>query len=417
MISLPALGMATSCIDMLIGDDGQLLRDVVRAFGKAHIPYERARRMEEAHRLDPDLIQAVGAAGFIQPQVPEDYGGAAQLGPDRPNLVQSAIVQEGLAYFDPSVALLVEVSGGLCGGSILKGGTEAQKQEWLPKLAAGEKVGCFALSDSGHGSDVKAMESRAVEGDGGWSISGSKHWITNGMFGDVTIWYAVTIPGETPDKNRHSAFIALPDGYAGRRGYATAPQRNRAIRASGTAGLSAPAGEDSFWVPREALLDGPYKGGTRRNNGFSLSLAVLDYGRVKIAADAIGMMGRALDESVAYADMRGTFTKKIREHGAVAEMLAEMAELYNQARALVYEVAWETDHNDAIDSQRAALAKNTATGNLKRVADLAVQIHGGAGVAEDCIVSKIQDDAKVYPIFEGTFQINRKVIAQGLYPR
>ena len=404
-------------IDELIGEDGRALRDLVKEFGEANIPYSRSRAMEDAHRLDADLIAAVGKAGFIQPQIPEEYGGAAQLGTDRTDIVKAVIVQDGLAYFDSSVALLVEVSGGLCGGSILKGGTEEQKREWLPRIANGEAVGCFALSETGCGSDAKAMRSHAVEEDGGWRIRGSKHWITNGMFGDLTVWYAVTARGETVEKNRHSAFIALRDGYPGRRGYAAQLQRNRSIRGSGTAGLSPEPGEDGFWVPAEALLDGPYKDGTRRDNSFSLALSVLDYGRLKIAADAVGMMRRALDESIRYAGERETFRRKICEHGAVAEMLAEMKELCTTARDSVYKAAWEADHNVAADSQSAAVVKNVASRSLKRVADLAVQVHGGAGVAEDCIVSRIQDDAKVYPIFEGTLQINRLVIARGLYPR
>lgn len=391
--------------DYFFGEEEQLLRDTVRGFATDEIPLTRARTMAEQHALDPELIQAIGELGLLGVHIPEEYGGSATLNDGYGDRVKGVIVQEELAYRDPSVALFVEVSGGLAGHSILYGGREEQKVELLPKIVTAEQVGCYAITEPGSGSDAGAMRSTALREGDHHLINGRKNFITNGTYGDLAVWFAIT---QKPQGERalHSAFVTLREGYDGHDGYGVKSEENVSVAGSGTSELSA----EDLWVPDTAILNGPYPtGGTYENHGLGLALKVLDDGRLMIAADALGMMRRAIDVSVEYAQERETFGRPLAKHGAMVQYLGEMFELYESARALVYKTAWEADQNGVMNTRDVSIAKNVATANMQRAVDRGVQIHGGYGVSLEYDIAKLLQDQRVYTIFEGTLEINRLV--------
>jgi len=391
-------------IDHILGEQGKAIAHMVEDFARAEITPERSRKMERNHRIDADLIRMIGEQGIIGVQIPKKYGGSSESD-QYGNRTFGVAIQEALAYHDPSVALFVEVSGGLAGNSILCAGNETQKETYLPKIVTAELVSAFALSEPNSGSDAGAAQARVTRVDDQLRLNGTKAWITNGSFADFAIWYAISSMDEA-GKTRLSAYIVKRD-EAERNGYSVRVEDNIGVKASGTSQLIA----TNISLPQDSLLDGPYKDGKNyEHNGLSLALRVLDDGRLHIAADALGMMKRCIDECVRYAHERKTFGQPLAHRQLIQVSIANMCINYEAARKLVYCTAWEADQNGLMNSVKASMAKTFATERMQEVVKEAIQLHGGIGFSEEGPLAKLSRDSVPYSIFEGTNGINRLVI-------
>ena len=363
-------------------------RKVVRDFAEREIaPY--AEEWDRDHTFPVDAVLAMGELGLFGLPFPEEYGGA---GADFTTL---CLAIEELARVDSSMAITLEAGVGLGANPVFRFGTEAQRQAWLPALCAGRALGAFGLTEPGGGSDAGAGKTRAVlEGDE-WVIDGSKAFITNSgtpITSIITIT-AVTGPGEI-------SAITVPAGTPGLT--VEPPYRKMGWHASDTHGLVF----DGCRVPAANLLG-------QRGQGFRNFLAILDDGRVAIAALAVGLAQACLEQSVAYAKERTAFGGPIGRYQAVAFKCADLAVGVENARSLTYKAAWLKDQGRPF-KQAAAMAKLYATELAVTATREATQIFGGYGFMDETPVARFYRDAKVLEIGEGTSEVQRLVISREL---
>ena len=276
-------------------------------------------------------------------------------------------------------------------------GTDAQKAEWLPKLASGEVIGAFCLTEPQAGSEANNLRVRAVEKDGKWVISGSKQFVTNGKRAGVAIVFAVTDPDQ--GKRGLSAFIVPTDTPGFNVG---APEHKLGIRASDTC----PINFDDCAIPAANLLG-------KRGEGLKIALSNLEGGRIGIAAQALGIARAAFNAARAYAKERVQFGKPIQEHQSVANMLADMQTQINAARLLIHHAARMRTEGVPCLSE-ASQAKLYASEMAERVCSDAIQIHGGYGYLQDYPVERHYRDARITQIYEGTSEVQRMVIARNV---
>jgi alkylation response protein AidB-like acyl-CoA dehydrogenase len=309
--------------------------------------------------------------------------------------LEYAVVVEELARVDGSVALGVAAHNSLCVGHILGQGSEAQRQRWLPRLASGEVLGAWALTEPGSGSDAGALRTGARPENGDWVLSGAKNFCTHGSVGAVLVVMARTRAGNGADGV--SAFI-LEQGMPG---LSAVPQAHKlGMRASDTAELFL----QDVRVPGENMLG-------EEGIGFRQAMATLDGGRIGIGALALGMAQGAFEASVKYAAIRHAFGRRLDEHQAIQFKLADMQVQIEAARLLVYRAANLKDQGLPYGKE-SAIAKLYASEMACRVADEAVQIHGGYGFTKEYPVEKYYRDVKLCTIGEGTSEIQRLVIAR-----
>lgn len=332
--------------DKMLGEEGLILMDALRSFAKNEITFERSKKMDENHKIDSDLIKQLGDLGIFAAQIPEKYGGIAE-GDDYGNRVLGTLIQEELAYHDPNIAICVEVSSGLSANCIVTGGNEKQKKLYLPKMASGEIIGAFALSEPNSGSDAGALESKInknvlVDGKSTEEIfvlNGTKQFITNGAYADLVIWFARN------GNNKKDIGAYVVEKF---RGYKVNIENNLGQKATGTSQLSA----QDLLLAEDLLLNGKNeKGKSYKHKGLSLAFKILDDGRLHVAGDALGMMKRAIDESVKYANERETYGKKLKEYQTIQNMMADMKINYEVCRAFVYKVAYESDKNGKVNTK------------------------------------------------------------------
>jgi hypothetical protein len=329
--------------------------------------------------------------GFMGMMVPEVYGGAGL------DMVSYALALEQVAYADASVAVTMSVNNSVACAPILAFGTEEQKRKYLRPLASGEVIGGFMLTEPDAGSDAAAIKTRATKVDGGWRLNGSKAWITSGSVGRYFVCMAVTNP--ELGKKGISSFVLdahQPGVQAG------PPEDKMGLRSSNTVMVAL---EDAF------VADGDILG--QPGDGLKVAFNGLDGGRIGIAAQALGLAQRALDESLSYARTRRTFGKPIGEHQAIQMYLAEMEARVQAARLLTIKAAFLKDQGEPC-SVEAATAKLFATENGSWVCDRAVQIFGGYGFSREYTVERLYRDIRVTTIYEGTSEIQRMVIARDL---
>jgi hypothetical protein len=371
-------------------EDQSAIRDAARDFAMAEIdPGAHAR--DASGEFPRDLLKQLGEMGFLGMTVPEAYGGAGV------DFLSYILALEQVAYADASVAVTMSVNNSVACAPILAFGTEAQKQTYLKPLASGELLGGFMLTEPDAGSDAAALKTRATKVDGGWRLNGAKAWITNGGVGR----YFVTMARTDPDKGKKgiSAFILdadQPGVIMGR------PEDKMGLRSSKTVMVTL---EDAF-VPDDALLG-------RLGDGLKVAFGGLDGGRIGIAAQALGIAQRAMDESVAYAKARFSFGKPIGEHQMIQTYLAEMEARLQAARLLVYRAASLKEAGQSC-TMEAATAKLFTTESAVWICDRAVQIHGGYGYSREYLVERLYRDVRVTTIYEGTSEIQRMVIAREL---
>ena len=371
-------------------EDQIAIRDAARAFAQAEIePGAMAR--DASSEFPKAIIRQLGEMGFMGMSVPEAYGGAGV------DYLSYILALEQIAYADASVAVTMSVNNSVACAPILAFGSEAQKQAYLKPMASGEVIGGFMLTEPDAGSDAAALKTRAVKVDGGWSLTGSKAWITNGGVGKYFVIMAISHPEK--GKKGISAFVLdadTPGVHMGR------PEEKMGLRSSKTVMVSL---EDAF-VPDAALLG-------KGCDGLKIAFHGLDGGRIGIAAQALGIAQRALDESVAYAKTRKTFGKILGEHQAIQTYLAEMTARVQASRLLVYQAATLKDAGRPCTLE-AATAKLFTTESAMWVCDRAVQIHGGYGYSREYVVERLYRDVRVTSIYEGTSEIQRMVIARAL---
>jgi alkylation response protein AidB-like acyl-CoA dehydrogenase len=350
-----------------------------------------ARAWDEAGTFPHAVVRKIGELGLMGIAVPEAYGGAG-LG-----ALATAVVVEEVARHDGSLALTVASHNGLGQGHLLRFGTEAQKQRWLPPLARGEKLAAWALTEPGSGSDAAALRTTAVRRGDGWVLDGTKTFITQGTVGDTFVVLALTDPATR--QHGITAFVL----EKGMKGFTQKAIHDKlGMRSSDTAELHL----DGVEVP-----DGHRLGEV--GEGFVDTLKILDRGRITIGALAVGLHRGALEASRAYALERRTFGKPIAEHQAIGFMLADMATELAASRLLVHRAAALCDAGTPF-TREAAMAKLFASEAAMRATGKAIQIHGGYGYTRDFPVERAFRDAKLCEIGEGTSEVQRMVIARAV---
>ena len=370
------------------------VQKLARAFAHAEIaPY--AADWDQRAYFEPSLVKKLGGLGFLGMMLPEAYDG---LGTDTGTYL---IALEEIAAADASVAVLMSVHNSLPTQMILRYGSDAQKDRFLRKMAHGEILGAFALSEPDAGSDASALSTQAEKDGNSWILNGTKSWVTNGNTAGAILTMARTDKtGARRGARGIGAFIVTPDLP----GFKVGKKEDKlGLRASPTVQLNF----DNMRVPAENLLGDEAQ-------GFVYAMQSLDNGRLGIAAQAIGIARAALEHSVVYAGERKQFGKAIKEFEAIQFKLADMAMRVAASRALLHAAAAAKDRGQNI-RQFSSMAKLMASETAMWVTTQAVQIFGGYGYVKDYPVERLMRDAKVTEIYEGTSEIQRVVIARALY--
>jgi alkylation response protein AidB-like acyl-CoA dehydrogenase len=375
-------------VDFELTAEQQAVRDVARQFADAELGPQIAP-YDERHEFPHAIVAKLGELGFLGALVPPDYGGAGL------DYVSYALVVEELNRGDASVGITMWAHNSLCTNHILTFGSAEQKARYLPRLARGEVLGAWGLTEPGAGSDAAALRTRAEWRDGGWVLNGSKAFITNASVGGVAVVMARSEPVE--GAKGISAFV-LDKGVPGFS--ASRPYRKLGLHASDTAELVL----EDVRVPAESLIGA-------RGQGFAQSLTVLEGGRIAMAAMGVGIAQAALDHAVRYMKQRTAFGRTLAEFNGLQGMVAELATDIDVARLLTLRAAWLKDQGRPA-MHAAAMAKLFASETAMRAASKAVQIHGGAGYITEFPVERIFRDAKLTEIGEGTSEIQRMVIAR-----
>jgi alkylation response protein AidB-like acyl-CoA dehydrogenase len=354
-----------------------------------------ARAMDERGEFPRHLVGRMGALGLLGGPLTPEYGGAAM------DYQSFALVYEELGRVDSSVRGFLAVHAGLVSLCIRDWGTEDQKRRYLPRLARGEWIGCYALTEPNAGSDAASLETTATPDGDGYVLRGEKIWITNGGIADLAIVFATRDPAA-----RHRgicAFLVETSTPGLRR--EPMPGRELGHRAADHARL---VFEDCR-VPAGALLGAP-------GQGFAVAMAALDHGRLGVAAGAVGVAAACLDACVAFARTRRQFGRRIGDFQMIQAHLADMAADVDAARLLVYRAAWMKDQGMPA-TRETSIAKLFATEVAARAAGDAVLIHGGRGYSNEYPVERHYRDIKGLQIYEGTSHIQRIIIARDLVGR
>lgn len=377
-------------MDFELSDDLLALQDVTRKFASDNIaPY--ARQWDREADIPRDLVAKLGALGLMGVFVPTEYGGT-ELGD-----LAAAVIMEEIARHCGATALMLDAHNALCSTHLIFAANDQQKATYLPKLATGEMLGAWALSEPGCGSDAAALTTTAkLDGDE-WVLNGAKQWITNGHYAGVYVVMAQTTP-EGGAKGI-SAFIVDRDTP----GLGIGQKEDKlGMRGSDTVGLTF----DDARIPKANLCGD-------LNTGFVTAMKVLERGRITISAMSIGLARGALEESLAYAQQRVAFGKPIFEQQSIQFMLADMAMEIDAARLLVQQAAILSDAGEPCNVE-ASIAKLYASEMATRSCMNAIQIHGGMGYTKEVPVERYMRDAKLCEIGEGSSQIQRIIIARHL---
>ncbi len=366
------------------------LRRAIRDFAEAEIA-PHVMEWDENQIFPLETIKKAGELGLMGAIFPEELGGAGY------GYIEYSIIIEELARVDPSVALIVAAHNSLCTNHIFLAGNDDQRKKYIPKLATGEWIGCWSLTEPEAGSDAGGTRSTATLKESEWVLNGGKTFTTNAQYADVCVAMAVT--DRAASQHGISAFI-LDKGIAG---FRVGKKENKlGMRASAT-------GEVVFTdchLPQSQLLG-------KAGEGFVDSLRTLDGGRISIAALSVGLAQGAFDAALKYSKHRKQFGRFISEFQAIQDKLSNMATSIEAARWLVYSAGARKDEGKRV-TKESAMAKLFASEMAVKVADQALQIHGGYGFIKDYPVEKFYRDVKLCTIGEGTSEIQRLVIARQL---
>src|SRR6476469_7365532 len=373
-------------------DDQHEIQSLAREFAQAEIE-PNAAAWDRDHGFPRELFGKLAGLGFMGVCVPEVLGGAGA------DFLSYILVLEELSRADAGVGVTVAVHTSAVTLPILTFGTDEQRSRFVPPLARGESVGAFALTEPEAGSDAGALRTAAVATGEGWSISGTKQWITNGAFAGTVLLFARTDP-ETPGPKGVSAFVL--DGDQVR---VTREEEKLGLNSSSTVDLAI----EGAHAGRDRLLHDEGK-------GFSVAMATLDGGRIGIAAQALGIAQAAYDVAREYALERRQFGKRIADFQAIQWKLADMATEIDAARLLVYRAAWLKQEGQP-HTEAGAKAKLFASEMARRQTAEAIQVLGGYGYTKEFPVERYYRDAKITEIYEGTSEIQRMVIARSILGR
>lgn len=375
-------------MDFTLPEHVEALRQEVRKFAEKEIR-PHVMEWDESKTYPMDVIKRLGEMGMLGVIFPEEYGGAGM------GYIEYAVVIEELSRVCGSVGISVAAHNSLCANHIYSMGNEAQKQKYLKPLASGKAIGAWGLTEPGAGSDASAQLTTARRDGNHYILNGTKNFITHGTVGDIAVVMARTSSGK--GTNGISAFI-LEKGMPG---FRAGKQENKlGLRASDTSELIM----EDVQVPAENMLG-------EEGVGFRQAMNTLDGGRISIGALALGMAQGAYEESVKYSKIRHTFGKPLSGHQAIQFKLADMAVQIEAARLLIYQAANLKDQGLPY-AKAASMAKLFSSEIACKVADEAVQIHGGYGYIKDYPVEKYYRDVKLCTIGEGTSEIQRTVIAR-----
>jgi len=373
-----------------LSEEQLLIRGMVKEFAASEVA-PIAAEIDRNHRFPEESIPKLAKLNLLGVPYPEEFGGA---GADN---VSYVLVIEELARVCASTAAIVSGHTSLATWPIFEFGTSAQKEKYVTNLASGSMLGAFAITEPGAGTDAAAGKATAVVDGDEYVLNGSKIFITNGGYADV---YIVTAMTDLAAGTRGiSAFIV----EKGAPGFSVGEKEHKmGIKASSTT----PLYFSDCRIPKDALLG-------KEGKGFNLAMATLDGGRIGIAAQALGIAQGAFDASIAYAKERVQFGKPLAALQAIQWMIADMATDIDAARLLVYRAAWKKDQGLPYGTA-ASMAKLFASETSTRVADRAIQIHGGYGYTESYPVERAYRDAKITELYEGTSEVQRLVIAGSL---
>ncbi|MEE8169383.1 MAG: acyl-CoA dehydrogenase family protein [Phycisphaerae bacterium] len=373
-----------------LGEEHVLLRDSIRKFAREVVMPGAAERDRKCE-FPADVIRQLGEMGCMGICVPEEYGGAAM------DALASAIVVEELSYADASVGVINSVQNSLVIEPILKFGTVEQKRRWLPKMASGEWLNCFSLSEAGSGSDAGAMACGAkLEGDH-WVINGTKMWVTSGAEADAILLFVRT---ESTAKRNASCLLVetkTPGVNVGKH------EEKLGIRASSTTELVF----ENCKIPADHLIG-------ERGRGLRVGMSAITGGRLGIAAQAVGIAQCALDRAASYALERKQFGHTLSYFQAIQWKIADMSTRIAASRALLYHGCALKQAGDPRVIQVGAMAKVFAAETAGFCANQAIQVFGGIGYSKEEIVERLLRDAKITEIYEGTSELQRLTISEEL---
>ncbi len=371
-------------------EEHRAIQEMVRDFAAKEIA-PKAKEVDSKAQFPVETFKALGKLDLLGLLVPVEYGGAGA------DYRSYALAVEEIARACGSTGLSYAAHASLGTNPIKLFGTDAQKKRWLPKLASGEYIGCWALTEPGTGSDAAAQKTTAIRDSDFWVLNGTKQFITNATHADVAIIMAMTSP--ELGKKGISAFV-VEKGTPGF--YVSKVEKKLGMRGSPTASLTM----ENCRIPFDHILGAP-------GEGYKQALMTLEGGRISIASLALGIAQAALDSALVYAKQREAFGQPIGKFQLIQGYLADMATQVQAARLLIYHAAWMKDQGMRV-TMESSQAKLFASEMASRVCNLCVQIHGGYGYIEDFPAERYLRDAKLCEIGEGTSEIQRLLIARQL---
>jgi acyl-CoA dehydrogenase len=378
-------------MDFTIPEELQMLKDTVAHFVREELfPIEE--QVDEQDQIPEPVVDKMRKMGLFGITIPQEYGGLGL------SMMGTCLVYEEIAKASACFRTRIGTNNGIGSQGILIFGTEEQKRRWLPGIASGQKTACFALTEPNSGSDAAAMETMAVLQGDHWVLNGQKRWTTNVNVADYVTVYAVT------DKQKRArggitAFLVekqFPGFHVG------PVDKKMGMRGSHTCDLIL----EDCRVPKDNVIGNV-------GDGFKVAMQVLDRGRLTMAACCVGSAQRLLDESIGYAKTRRQFGQPIGSFQLIQAMLADSAAELYAGRSMVYMAAWRKDQGENV-TKDAAMAKLWCSEMVGRVADRAVQIHGGMGYMRSMAVERFYRDVRLIRIYEGTSEIQRLVVAREL---
>ena len=374
-------------MEFQLNEEQRLIQQTARDFATNEL-VPRAAHHDRTAEFTADQVRRLGDLGFLGMQIPEEYGGSGL------DSISYVLAMEEVARGCAATSVSMTVQNSLVNWPLTYFGTEEQKQRYLPRLATGEILGCYALTEPVAGSDPASMGTVAEESGDGYILNGSKIFISNGGVADIALVWA-----QTNRELKHKGVTCFII-ERGMEGYEVGNEEHKmGIRGSNTVELYF----KNCRVPKSAILG-------EVGEGFKIAMMTLDGGRIGIAAQAVGIAQAALDEAIKYAHQRQAFGRPIAELEPIQFKIADMVMEVQASRLLTYLAAWAKDQGGRF-SQQAAQAKLHASETATRVAHQAVQIHGGYGYLQDFPVERLYRDARITEIYEGTSEIQRLVIA------
>jgi len=373
-----------------LSEEQIMVRDAAREFAQTELLSGVIER-DELQQFPDNLVKKMGALGFMGIMVSPEYGGSGM------DTVSYVLIMEELSKIDASASVMVSVNNSLVCYGIEAYGTQEQKEKYLPKLATGEWIGAFCLSEPEAGSDATSQSTTAIDKGDHYLLNGTKNWITNG--GRAQVYLVIAQTDRTKGHKGINAFIVEGDTP----GFEIGPKENKlGIRGSDTHTLQF----NDVKIPKENRIG-------EDGFGFKFAMKTLSGGRIGIAAQALGIAAGAYELSLKYSKERKAFGTEISNHQAIAFKLAEMATDIEAARLLVYKSALDKDQGNNYDTS-SAMAKLYASKVAMQHTVEAVQIHGGNGFVKDYHVERLMRDAKITQIYEGTSEIQKIVISRAI---